>query len=73
MEQTAPAAPVQTVPAHTADAADLDRVECRTGPPPTGTRLGGTRWCMTKREWNDRQQDTQREVTRAQIVPLTKY
>jgi hypothetical protein len=31
--------------------ASLDEVVCKTQPPPTGTRVGGTRVCKTNREW----------------------
>jgi hypothetical protein len=37
--------------AQSADA-DADKVVCRMGPPPTGTRLGSTRECHTQREWD---------------------
>ncbi len=70
-DQAAPAAqaaPAQTTPAQTADSADLDRVECRSSPPPTGTRLGATRECHTVRQWNEREQEQQRMLQRMQSV-----
>ena len=77
--QTAPAAsaqPAQPAPTavQTAQAAppaasdtDLDKIECRTSPPETGTRLGGKRECHTVRQWNQRQQDAQDELKRTQM------
>ncbi|HEX4156839.1 MAG TPA: hypothetical protein VHY79_00050 [Rhizomicrobium sp.] len=62
-QQTAQAAP----PAASV-AADLDKIECRTSPPPTGTRLGGSRECHSVRDWNQRQQDAQDDLKRTQML-----
>lgn len=51
----------------TTDTADLDRTVCRTGPPPTGSRLGATRVCHTQREWDRMQAEQQQELSRQQI------
>ncbi|HEX4156841.1 MAG TPA: hypothetical protein VHY79_00060 [Rhizomicrobium sp.] len=48
---------VKVKPQPTAD--NLYAIECRSSPPPTGTRLGATRECHTVHEWNERQQDSQ--------------
>jgi hypothetical protein len=63
---TSPAQTAQAAPAQTADSADLDKIECHSSPPATGTRLGATRECHTVREWNQRQQESQRALTRMQ-------
>ncbi len=67
---TAQPAPANTTstPAGTASTSeDLDRIVCKSGPAPTGTRLGATRECHTQREWDLRQQEQQQELTRQQI------
>lgn len=75
--QTAPvAAPTmaaQTSAAAAAPAAtssdsspDLDRVECRSTPPTTGTRLGAGRECHTVRQWNERMHEEQRMIEQRQ-------
>jgi hypothetical protein len=64
-QQTAQATPV-AAPANSG--ANLDQIECRTGTPPTGTRLGATRECHTVREWNKRQQDSQDIMRRTQAM-----
>jgi len=59
------AAPVQQTAQGAAPAAssstdaDLDKIECRMGTPPTGSRLGATRTCHTEREWAQIQKDSQ--------------
>lgn len=79
--QTAPvAAPTMTAQTSAAAAApaaatastgaNLDEIECRTTPPPTGSRLGGGRECHTVREWNDRMREDQRMIEQRQNVPL---
>jgi cytochrome c5 len=64
-QQTAQATPAA---APTNSAANLDQIECRTSPPPTGTRLGGSRECHTLRDWNQRQQDAQDDLKRTQML-----
>ena len=49
-----PAASNTTITAQ-ADPA-LDEVICKEGPPITGSRIGGTRVCKTRREWLQDQQ-----------------
>lgn len=41
---------------------DPDAIVCRTGAPPTGSRLGAQRVCHTQKQWDQLQQDTAREV-----------
>lgn len=64
-QQTAQAAPAAAVAA--ASDADLDKVECRTGTPATGTRLGASRTCHTVREWNNIQKDSQEMLKNTQM------
>jgi hypothetical protein len=53
----------------TADSApDLDKIVCKTMDPPTGTRLGGRRECMTQREWNDRTRQDRQQIEKSQTV-----
>jgi len=49
-------------PSTTSDAPNLDQVECRELPPPTGTRLGARRICQTKRQWLALQADSQKTL-----------
>ena len=49
------------------DANDPDRIVCKTGPAPTGSRLGATHECHTQREWDLRMQEQQQALTRQQI------
>jgi hypothetical protein len=58
--QTPPAASTQ------ASADGGDQIVCRTKPPTTGTRLGGSRVCHTQREWDQQQRDSQNALTNAQ-------
>jgi len=51
----------------TAEANDLDRIVCKSGPPPTGSRIGVGRECHTQREWDRRMHEQQQELTRQQI------
>lgn len=46
---------------------DLDRIVCKSGPPPTGTLIGTGRECHTQREWDRRMHEQQQELTRQQI------
>ena len=73
--QTAPAptvtAQANTAPAATTDASsgdNLDKIVCRSSPPPTGTRLGATRECHTQREWNQRQAEGQSVLWNTQRI-----
>jgi opacity protein-like surface antigen len=68
---TAPA-PTQTAQASPAPAAaategNLDQIECRSSPPPTGTRLGATRECHTLAQWKQREQDSQDNLRKNQM------
>jgi hypothetical protein len=49
----------------------LDRLVCRAGPPPTGSRLGTSRDCYTVRQWNDRQKQSQSILENIQIRGLS--
>jgi hypothetical protein len=64
--QTAPASPVSAAASPSTDA-NLDQIECRTSPPPTGTRLGGSRECHTVRQWKQREQEAQDNLKQAQM------
>lgn len=46
---------------------DANQIICKSGPPPTGTRLGPTRVCKTKQQWDQEQQQAQDTLTRVQI------
>lgn len=46
---------------------DADTIICKSGPPPTGTRLGPTRVCKTKLQWDKEQEEAQRNLARTQI------
>jgi invasion protein IalB len=53
---TAPAAtPMATAQAQP----DANEVVCETQAPPTGTLLGGTRICRTRRQWKEQEDQTQ--------------
>jgi hypothetical protein len=45
---------------------DLDRIVCKSGAPPTGSRLGATRSCKSVRDWNAQEKDSQDTLTRMQ-------
>lgn len=47
---------------------DPDRIVCRSGTPPTGTRLPGSRVCHTQRQWDDLRRQSQEQLTRMQAV-----
>ena len=69
---TAPAttaAPASTTTDATAASTDTDpdRIVCKEGPPPTGSRLGATRECHSQREWDRIQQEQQEALTRQQL------
>jgi cytochrome c5 len=71
--QAAPAAPATQTAQATPVAAPVsesnaDEVVCRTGTPPTGTRLGATRECHTQREWDKRQQEAQDVLKKTQMM-----
>ncbi len=65
MADAAPAAPAP-VAATPANQADLDKMVCRTMPPPTGSRLGTRRECRTQREWDDIRLQSEKETTHMQ-------
>lgn len=46
---------------------DLDKIVCKSLPPPTGTRLGGRRVCKTERQWEQEQQRAQQSLSKTQI------
>lgn len=47
---------VKVTPPQTVD--NLDEIVCKSSPPQTGSRIGGTRECHTERQWNVRQQQS---------------
>jgi hypothetical protein len=51
--------------------ADGDEIVCQTGPAPTGTRLGSSRECHTKREWDRMRNEAQNRLTQQQIQITT--
>ena len=69
--QTAQATP-SAAPAVATNAQDsspeLNRIVCRSNPPPTGSRLGGTRECHSVHEWNARTQQDQRTLQKIQAT-----
>ncbi len=46
---------------------DPNRIVCKSGPPPTGTRLPGARVCKTQQQWDQERQDAQDELNRIQV------
>jgi hypothetical protein len=62
--QTSTPAAVQAPAA--ASSSDRDKIECRTLPPKTGSRLGGRRECRSAREWEDIRQQNEREIEKMQ-------
>lgn len=69
--QTAQATPAAAPPVATTaqdSSPDLDRIVCRSNPPPTGSRIGGTRECHSVREWNERTQQDQRTLQKIQVT-----
>ena len=59
--QTTATAPTQTnQPAKAAEADPLDQMICKDLGPPTGTRLGSRKTCMTRRQWEQSENDTRR-------------
>ncbi len=45
---------------------DAGKIVCKSGPPPTGTRLGATRVCKTQGEWDRERREAQDNLTRMQ-------
>ncbi len=64
---TGPSAATTSPAASDTQSSDLDRIVCKSGPPPTGTRIGTGRECHTQREWDRRMHEQQQELTRQQI------
>jgi cytochrome c5 len=62
----APNAPPATAVAAVQPSGTLDEIVCKTSPPKTGTRLGGSRECHTVREWNEREKQAQDMLARTQ-------
>ncbi len=62
-----PAPAPTTAPAAQGDASSdtsyLDKVVCKTLPPPTGTLLGARKICQTERQWRQLQNDSQKDIT----------
>lgn len=61
-----PAATSAPATASTAASEDMDRIVCKQGDPPTGTRLGARRICQTNREWDAQMRRDQQELERQQ-------
>jgi hypothetical protein len=49
---------------------NLDEIVCKTSPPETGTRLGGSRECHTVRDWNTRQKNAQAVLAHDQSLGM---
>jgi hypothetical protein len=49
---------------------NLDQIVCKTSPPQTGSRLGGSRECHTAREWKVRQQQSQDMLAHSQSLGM---
>jgi hypothetical protein len=63
----APVAPTVATTASTAPAEDPDEIICRQSAAPTGSRLGATRTCQTRREWEQAHQDAQDQLKNIDI------
>ncbi|MBU6444864.1 MAG: hypothetical protein KGR48_13245 [Alphaproteobacteria bacterium] len=61
-QATATTTTTTNTPAH-----DPNRIVCKSGPPPTGTRLPGARVCKTQQQWDQERQDAQDELNRIQV------
>jgi len=55
-----------TATSSTANKTDANTIICKSGPPPTGTRLGPTRVCKTKAQWDQEQQSGRNYLTKIQ-------
>jgi len=71
--QPAAAAPTASTSqaATTASQSDANMVICRERQAATGSRLGASRECHTKHEWDERRADNERMVTQQQQTGLT--
>jgi hypothetical protein len=49
---------------------NLDQVVCKTSPPETGSRIGGSRECHTERQWKVRQQQAQDMLAHTQNLGM---
>jgi hypothetical protein len=49
---------------------DPDRIVCKPGEPPAGSRLPGPQQCLTQRQWKQRQADGQHALNAAQMRSL---
>ena len=58
---------IPTNPTATSGEFGANPVVCKTGPAPTGTRLGTTRVCHLQGEWDVIQQEQRRQLTVIQI------
>ena len=70
-DPTASTTPVQAAAAPAATE-DLDKVECRSLPPETGTRIGARRQCRTIRDWNELRDRAQKALNDVQSHGLQK-
>jgi hypothetical protein len=65
--QTPAAAP--TAASHDdATEADLDKIVCKSQPPPTGTRLGARKTCLSVRQWRVVEEESQKALDNQQSV-----
>lgn len=49
-------------------ASDQNKIICESLPPPTGTRLGGRRVCMTKAQWDRQHHEAADALSRQQTL-----
>jgi hypothetical protein len=52
--------------ASSSSSTDASTIICKSGPTPTGTRLGPTRTCKTKAQWDQEQQSGRDYLTKIQ-------
>jgi len=65
-----PAASAAPAAAEATSTSDLDKIECRTMAPETGTRLGARRQCRTVRDWNEIRDRAQKALSDVQTRGL---
>lgn len=64
---TMPVTPAPATTASTTPADDPDEIICKQSAAPTGSRLGATRTCQTRREWEQEHQDAQDQLKNMDI------
>jgi hypothetical protein len=60
-------APAAATTASATPAEDPDEIICKQSAAPTGSRLGATRECQTRREWESAHQDAQDQLKNMDI------